>query len=142
VSRRKRPSLAEVANIASEAVGSPRRVAAQNEASTPAELSAPEPEQVPPAVVFKKFTAPFREEQLDQLATLLASWTASKRVKFSAAEVLRLGLDKMLRLMNEEADQAILELYQQEQQEMTASKTRKFGRSKGAREYLRKAEKL
>jgi hypothetical protein len=67
---------------------------------------------------------------------------AGQQVKFSAAEVLRLGLDKMLRLMNEEADQAILELYQQEQQETAASKTRKFGRSKGAREYLRKAEKL
>jgi hypothetical protein len=77
VSRRKRPSLADVANIASEAVGSPRRGAEHQDASTPAELPAPEPEQVAPAV-FKKFTAPFREEQLDQLAILLASWTASQ----------------------------------------------------------------
>ena len=40
------------------------------------------------------------------------------------------------------ATQAIVELYQQEQQEMAASETRKFGRSKGAKEYLRKAGKL
>jgi hypothetical protein len=141
VSRRKRPSLAEIANIASEAVASTRREPGPQEAAlaTPAE---PEVEQAEPAVAYKKFTAPFREAQLDQLAILLASWTASKKVKFSVAEVLRLGLDKMPRLMEEDPDQAILELYQQEQQETAASETRKFGRSKGAQTYLRKAGKL
>jgi hypothetical protein len=141
VSRRKRPSLTEIANIASEAVGSPKREPAPlaAELATPVE---PVVEQPAPGVALKKFTAPFRESQLDQLAILLASWTASKKVKFSVAEVLRLGLDKMLRLMEEDPDQAIMELYEQEQQETAASETRKFGRSKGAREYLRKAGKL
>jgi hypothetical protein len=101
-----------------------------------------EVEGAPPLLIYKKFTAPFREEQLDQLAILLASWTASKKVKFSAAEVLRLALDKILRLMEEDPDQAILELYLQERQETAASETRKFGRSKGAKNYLQKAGKL
>jgi hypothetical protein len=143
VSRRKRPSLTDIANIASEAVGGQRRSQEpskeqEKEAEQPVQEDAPET----PSVHFKKFTAPFREEQLDQLAILLARWTASKKVRFSSAEVLRLGLDTMLRLMEEDADEAILQLYQQEQQETAASETRKFGRSKGAKEYLRKAGKL
>jgi hypothetical protein len=142
VSRRKRPSLADIANIASEAVSSTRREPAPAEevpAEQPAELETNQPAA---QIVFKKFTAPFREEQLDQLAIQLASWTASKNVRFSSAEVLRLSLDKLLRLMETDPDQAILELYLQEQEEIAASDTRKFGRSKGAREYLRKAGKL
>jgi hypothetical protein len=141
VSQRKRPSLADVANIASEAISSAKQESSAKEESKSAS-SASEDEQPSQAVYFKKFTAPLREDQLDQLTIMLASWTASKKVKFSAAEVLRLGLDKMLRLMKEEPDQAILELYQQEQQETIASETRKFGRSKGAKEYLQKAGKL
>jgi hypothetical protein len=142
VSPKKRPSLAEIANIASEAVSNSKREPARPEESVMVTTPQPEPEQAAPPPIFKKFTAPFREEQLDQLSILLASWTASKRVKFSAAEVLRLGLDKVLHLMEENPEQAIVELYQQEQQEMAASETRKFGRSKGAKEYLRKAGKL
>ena len=140
MSQRKRPSLTDIANIASEAVASPRRSQGQKgEEERPVQEGA---QGETPTLSFKKFTAPFREEQLDKLATLLASWTASKKVRFSSAEVLRLGLDKMLRLMEEEADEAILQLYQQELQETAASETRKFGRSKGAKEYLRKEGKM
>ena len=142
MSPKKRPSLAEIANIASEAVATSNREPARPVAAVPVSTPQPEPEQPPPTPIFRKFTAPFREEQLDQLSILLARWTASKKVKFSAAEVLRLGLDKMIRLMEENPDQAIVELYQQEQHELAASETRKFGRSKGAKEYLRKAGKL
>ena len=142
MSPKKRPSLAEIANIASEAVSNPTREPARPQSAVMVAPPPPEPEQAPPTLPFKKFTAPFREEQLEQLGILLASWTASKKVKFSAAEVLRLGLDKMMRLMEENPEQAIIELYQQEQQEMAASENRKFGRSKGAKEYLRKAGKL
>jgi hypothetical protein len=144
VSQRKRPSLTDIANIASEAVASSRRSQEPSKAQKEEEAR-PVQEAVQeetPTLSFKKFTAPFREDQLDQLAILLASWTASKKVRFSSAEVLRLGLDRMLRLMEEEADEAILQLYQQELQETAASETRKFGRSKGAKEYLRKAGKL
>jgi len=142
VSPKKRPSLAEIANIASEAVSNSSREPARHEEAEKVVTPPVQSEQAPPAPNFKKFTAPFREEQLDQLSILLASWTASKKVKFSAAEVLRLGLDKMLKLMDENPEQAIVDLYQQEQQEMAASENRKFGRSKGAKEYLRKAGKL
>lgn len=141
MSQRKRPSLADIANIASEAISNAKQESFPKEELKPAS-STSESEQTAQVMHLKKFTAPLREEQLDQLAILLASWIASKKVKFSAAEVLRLGLDKMLRLMEEDSDQAILELYQQEQQEMAASETRKFGRSKGAKEYLQKAYKL
>ena len=97
MSPKKRPSLAEIANIASEAVSNSQREPVRPAEAVPSALPQPEPEQAPPTPLFKKFTAPFREEQLDQLSILLASWTASKKVKFSAAEVLRLGLDKMLK---------------------------------------------
>jgi hypothetical protein len=142
VSRKKRPSLTDIANLASEAVSNSRREPSAPEAVMAVAPSLEEAEQAVPSMALRKFTAPFREEQLDALTTLLARWTANKKVKFSAAEVLRLGLDKMLRLMEEEPDQAILELYQQEQQELAISETRKFGRSKGSKQYLQKAGKL
>lgn len=143
MSQKKRPSLADVANIASEAVSRGRREFPPDEEPAPAP-EAPKQmlDEKSESPIFKKFTAPFRGDQLDELSILLARWTASKHVKFSAAEVLRLGLDRMLRLMEDDPDQAILELYRQEQRETEASETRKFGRSKGAKEYLKKAGKL
>lgn len=143
MSQKKRPSLTDIANIASEAVASPRRSRDPMQEQKKDELPVQEDAQEEtPTLYFKKFTAPFREDQLDKLAILLASWTASKKVRFSSAEVLRLGLDRMLRLMEEDTDEAILQLYQQEQRETAASETRKFGRSKGAKAYLHKAGKL
>ncbi|HEX6292995.1 MAG TPA: hypothetical protein VFZ66_27680 [Herpetosiphonaceae bacterium] len=87
---------------------------------------------------WKKATATYRSTQLDQLDTMLARWNAEKRVKMSAAEVLRLALDTMLTRMEEDPDQVILNLYEQEQRELEQAETRKFGRSQGAQAYLKR----
>ena len=73
MSPKKRPSLAEIANIASEAVSNSKREPTRPEESVMVATPHPEPEQAPPTLIFKKFTAPFREEQLDQLSILQAS---------------------------------------------------------------------
>ncbi|KKN21386.1 hypothetical protein LCGC14_0926030, partial [marine sediment metagenome] len=93
-------------------------------------------------VTWRKATIPFRQDQLDRLTVTLARWTAEKRVKMSAAEVIRLGLDKMLRAMEEEPDEIILELYQQELREIAATEKRKYSRSRGAKKYLVQQGKL
>jgi hypothetical protein len=93
-------------------------------------------------VTWRKATIPFRQDQLDRLTVILARWTAEKRVKMSAAEVIRLGLDKMLRAMEEETDEVILDLYQQELRETAANEKRRYSRSRGAKKYLVQQGKL
>lgn len=60
----------------------------------------------------------------------------------SAAEVLRLALDAMLKRTEEELEQVILEPYQQELRKLEQAKTRKFGPSQGAKAYLKRKRML
>ena len=133
--------MSEVANTLSASVPRADRQAETEPVETrpgPASTHADEAE----LVKWRKATIPFRQDQLDKLTILLARWTAEKRVRLSAAEVIRLGLDKLLQAMEADPDQSILELYQQEVRETTANEKRKFSRSRGAKKYLVQQGKL
>lgn len=140
---RKRPSMADVANMVGQ-IGHTTNESPPAPTPVPPETidettEAPTLEQGP---YWKKATATYRSTQLSQLDNQLARWNAEKRVKMSAAEVLRLALDAMLKRMEEEPDQVILELYQQELRELEQVETRKFGRSQGAEAYLKRKKML
>ncbi|HEV2121654.1 MAG TPA: hypothetical protein VGW38_02630 [Chloroflexota bacterium] len=146
--RRKRPSLEDVASTLSDSLSKSTERATeppQDEEGTtpqPAPQKGAQPASEPEAVEWQKFTAPLRRDQLQELRRLLALWTAEKDVSFSIAEVLRLGLDRVLAQMREDPDEAILALYRQELRETAANDNRKFGRSRGAEEYLQQSGKL
>jgi hypothetical protein len=140
---RKRPGMADVANMVGQ-IGQTTNEAAPPPTSVPPEAidettEVPPPEQGP---YWKKATAIYRSTQLSQLDNQLTRWNAEERVKMSAAEVLRLALDTMLKRMEEEPEQVILELYQQELRELEQAETRKFGRSQGAEAYLKRKKLL
>ncbi len=145
--RRKRPSLEDVASTLSGSLphaDRPIESVPGTEAGTPLPSShtAFAAGSPPETVEWQKFTAPLRRDQLRDLRKLLALWTAEKDVSFSIAEVLRLGLDKVLAQMRDDPDETILELYYQERRETAANENRKFGRSRGAEEYLQQSGKL
>lgn len=85
----------------------------------------------------RKYTVPFRSVQLARLDRILARWAADKGVRVGAAEVMRLALDQVLARMEDEPDRVIRELVEQEQQETSGGVARKFGRLRGASEYLK-----
>jgi hypothetical protein len=137
---KKRPSMSDVANTLTASV--PRLDRAEDTEEESHRRPADRHEDAIEPVTWRKATIPFRQDQLDRLTVSLALWTAEKRVKMSAAEVIRLGLDKMLRAMEEESDEVILELYQQELRETAANEKRKYSRSRGAKKYLVQHGKL
>ena len=149
--RKQRPSLTDVANLVGQiGQGSAADEERSDVSPAPAAPAAPDRDQANVATAsaeeqepyWKKATATYRTDQLNQLDHMLAQWNAEKRVKMSAAEVLRLALDAILKRMEEDPDQVILELHLQEQSELGQAQTRKFGRSKGAEAYLRRKGKL
>jgi hypothetical protein len=87
---------------------------------------------------WRKFTLPFRPNQMERLEGMLGRWQSEKRVKVSLAEVIRLALDELLEKAEGDPDQVILDLYRQEQAEHRQYPTRKFGRSRGAEQYLKR----
>lgn len=94
------------------------------------------------AKYWHKQTVPFRSAQWERLDDLLDGWKRSLKVRVTAAEVLRLALDEILAEMERDPDAVILRLYQQERREQADEPKRKFGRSKGAADYLRRKGKL
>ncbi|HEY0769200.1 MAG TPA: hypothetical protein VGD31_02625 [Sphingobacteriaceae bacterium] len=135
--------MADVANMVGQIGHTPNEAAPLPTPVLPEAIDetrgVPAPEQGP---YWKKATATYRSTQLSQLDNQLARWNAEERVKMSAAEVLRLALDAMLKRMEEEPEQVILELYQQELRELEQAETRKFGRSQGAEAYLKRKRML
>jgi len=130
--------MSDVANVVGQ-IGQPPNTKEPPAAPEPTPSPAPQVTQdLEQGPYWKKATATYRTTQLSQLDNMLARWNADLRVKMSAAEVLRLALDEMLKRMEDEPDQVILELYQQEQRELEQAETRKFGRSHGAEAYLKK----
>lgn len=125
----KRPKLSDVAD----------EIARIGRADEPPEKPPAEPSEPAqqPEDYWRKTTVTLRREQFEELEGVLAQWAASKRVKVSLAEVLRLAVDVVLEQMDENADEVILALHRQEQREERESGTRKYGRSRGAERYLR-----
>lgn len=148
---RKRPSITDVANLVGQiGQGSAADTERSDASPAPAVPAAPDRDREDVAAApteeqepyWKKATATYRNDQLHQLDHMLAQWNVEKHVKMSAAEVLRLALDAILKRMEEDPDQVILELHLQELRELEQSQTRKFGRSRGAEAYLRRKGKL
>jgi hypothetical protein len=96
------------------------------------------PGETPPGEYWRRISSPMRVEQLEQLDDLLTDWAKSRRVRISMAEAMRLALDRLITEMERDPDAIIRALYDQEQREEREAPSRKFARSRGAREYLKK----
>lgn len=135
---RKRPSINEIANVVG-GIGRANEALAEDESGS---RPSPPPddgssETVEPEKYWRKFTVPYRQEQLARLDQILARWAADKRIKISTAEVVRLALDEMIERMEQNPDDVLLLLHQQEQREQADVPTRKYSRSRGVARYLK-----
>lgn len=134
-------------------------VASQTETETPAAAQVPEAEAAPalegseelraaavaeaPAgeatpVLWRKSTIPFREDQYAEIGHVLADFFLRNDVQLTIAEVVRLGLDKMIEALREpELREGVLqELYRQQRRERLVNEKLKHSKSRGLGDYL------
>lgn len=108
---------------------------------TPEEEDAGPPEDgvtIDPQEYWRKSTIPFRRDQLEALEELIAQLARQKRVRVSKAELLRLALDRLLEDFQEEVDAVLYDVYLQEQREEADVPSRKYARSRGLINYLKR----
>ena len=104
-------------------------------AAEPAE----EPEElVVEPVLWHKSTIPFREDQYQEIGHILAEFHFRNDVQLTIAEVVRLGLDKMIEALKdqEQRKQLLIELYRQQRWEIQGNENLKHSKSRGLRDYL------
>lgn len=91
-----------------------------------------------PAVLWRKSTIPFREDQYAEIGHVLADFFLRTDVQLTIAEVVRLGLDKMIEALKEpELREALLiELYRQQRRESLGNENLKHSKSRGLGDYL------
>lgn len=96
------------------------------------------PEQRSKPVHWRKSTIPFREDQYKEIGRLLSEIHYEQDVQLTIAEVIRLGLDKMIEALKDEAekDQAFVELYEQQKRESQGNEKLKHSKSQGLPQYL------
>jgi hypothetical protein len=87
---------------------------------------------------WRKSTIPFREDQHKEIGHLLSKLHHEFDVQLTIAEVVRLGLDQMIQALSDETrrDQALLDLYRQQQRESQGNENLKHSRSSGLGQYL------
>jgi len=151
VSPRRKQSTKDLGAILSEAVplvvaeevqlpaGGPLPHPAAVEA--PVEISAEEvgePLGAEAAVLWRKSTIPFRQDQYAEIGHVLADFFLRDDVQLTIAEVVRLGLDKMIEALREpELREALLvELYRQQRRENLGNEKLKHSKSRGLGDYL------
>jgi hypothetical protein len=90
------------------------------------------------AMGWRKSTIPFREDQHKGIGHLLSKLHHEFDVQLTIAEVVRLGLDKMIQELSDDTkrDEALRELYQQQQRESQGNENLKHSRSSGLGRYL------
>jgi hypothetical protein len=142
VSSRRKPSTLDIRTILSEAVPPPTQVESQlppdpNAKAIAAEPPTDAPEQLS-VVGWRKSTIPFRENQHKEIGRLLSKLHHEYDVQLTIAEIVRLGLDKMIEALNSESerDEALRELYQQQKRESEGNENLKHSRSRGLGRYL------
>jgi len=89
-------------------------------------------------VLWRKSTIPFREDQYAEIGHVLADFFLRSDVQLTIAEVVRLGLDKMIHALKEpELREGILqELYRQQRRESLGNENLKHSKSRGLGDYL------
>jgi len=107
------------------------------------EMSVDEPakepeESVVEPVLWRKSTIPFREDQYQEIGHVLAEFHFRNDVQLTIAEVVRLGLDKMIEALkdDEKLEQILVELYQQQRRESQGNENLKHSKSRGLGDYL------
>lgn len=142
-SRQKRISPKEIGVILNKAVPkvdsdsqpSVNNVAPALEPSRPAAEAL---EQQPKPVNWRKSTIPFREDQYKEIGRLLSEIHYEQDVQLTIAEVIRLGLDKMIEALKDETkkDHAFVELHEQQKKESQGNEKLKHSKSQGLPQYL------
>jgi hypothetical protein len=142
-SRRKKPSTKEIGVILSKAVPEmePASQSSDNEDSPVVKHSQPiaeAREPLPEPVWWRKSTIPFREDQYKEIGRLLSELHYEHDVQLTIAEVIRLGLDKMIETLKDEMgkDQTFVDLYEQQQKESQGNEKLKHSKSRGLGQYL------
>ena len=107
------------------------------------EMTVDEPVQEPEEsvvepVLWRKSTIPFREDQYQEIGHVLAEFHFRNDVQLTIAEVVRLGLDKMIEALkdDEQLEQILVELYQQQRRESQGNENLKHSKSRGLGDYL------
>jgi len=95
-------------------------------------------EPVVEPVLWRKSTIPFREDQYQEIGHILAEFHFSNDVQLTIAEVVRLGLDKMIGALKnqEQREQLLVELYRQQRRESQGNENLKHSKSRGLGDYL------
>ena len=88
------------------------------------------PKRVEP-VTWRKSTIPFRDVQYQEIGHILAEFHFRNDVQLTIAEVVRLGLDKMIEALkdDEQLEEILVELYQQQRRESEGNENLKHSRS-------------
>jgi hypothetical protein len=98
-----------------------------------------EPEElIVEPVLWRKSTIPFREDQYQEIGHILAEFHFRNDVQLTIAEIVRLGLDKMIEALKdqEQRKQLLVELYRQQRWESQGNENLKHSKSRGLGDYL------
>jgi hypothetical protein len=142
-SRRKKPSTKDIGVLLNKAVpqmdSTPQP--SSNDVALAVEPSEPTVEAtvpLPEPVNWRKSTIPFREDQYKEIGRLLSELHYEQDVQLTIAEIIRLGLDKMIEALKDETekDQAFVELYEQQKKESQGNEKLKHSKSRGLDQYL------
>jgi hypothetical protein len=111
---------------------------ARSERTTAAGPAQEPQEPVVEPVLWRKSTIPFREDQYQEIGHVLAEFHFSNDVQLTIAEVVRLGLDKMIEALKdqEQREQLLVELYRQQRRESQGNENLKHSKSRGLGDYL------
>jgi hypothetical protein len=142
VSRRRKPSAQDIRTMLSQAVPPPTSTESPLEPDQKVQATSTETVTDAPAlslaIAWRKSTIPFREDQHKEIGHLLSKLHHEFDVQLTIAEVVRLGLDKMIQALSDDTkrDEALRDLYQQQQRESQGNENLKHSRSRGLGRYL------
>ena len=108
----------------------------------PVAPAGPEPTAAPQAaaaeIEFRKFTAPLRTDQIDDLNTILATFYLEHRITLSKASIIRHGLELALAEAKADPDRFLQALQALETKELAMNANRKHSISPGLADHKAK----
>jgi ABC-type molybdenum transport system ATPase subunit/photorepair protein PhrA len=142
VSPKRKPSTQDIRTMLSQAVPPPTSAESLLEPDKKLQATSTETaadaSALSTAIGWRKSTIPFREDQHKEIGHLLSKLHHEFDVQLTIAEVVRLGLDKMIQALSDDTkrDEALRDLYQQQQRESQGNENLKHSRSRGLSRYL------
>lgn len=133
-----RSPAAEAVPVAAEEATAEAALLQEPQAPAAEPLPGPPAHEEGAAALWRKSTIPFRAGQYEEIGHVLADFYLRTDVQLTIAEVVRLGLDKMIEALKEpELREAILvELYRQQRRESLGNEKLKHSKSRGLGDYL------